>query len=205
MIVASDPFLQFIANTFAVEGGYSDTPEDPGNWTGGATGSGILGGTMRGISSASYTHMLQRVPAALHEGMPDAVRDLSEAQCVTLYKYAYWEPACCGHLPAALAVLVADAAVNQGVSGAVHCLQEALSFAPSGSHTSDGRVCDGDIGPATLAAIQAAAQEDLAGLCIEFTYRRLIRYLSASLWTVDGHGWSRRLFRLLLVSGNYLT
>ena len=36
------------------EGGYTNNPNDPGNWTGGKVNSGTLRGTKYGISAASY-------------------------------------------------------------------------------------------------------------------------------------------------------
>jgi lysozyme family protein len=40
-----------------VEKGLSNDPNDPGNWTGGRVGAGILKGTKYGISAATYPHI----------------------------------------------------------------------------------------------------------------------------------------------------
>lgn len=198
MIVASDPFDQFIADTFAVEGAFSDDPQDPGNWTGAAIGSGILGGTRNGIASSSYALSLRLIPDTMRDNFPVTVKDLTDGECRTIYQYAYWLRAGCDKLPPALAIVMGDGAVNQGIGGAVQCLQEALSIP-----------VDGDIGPQTLAAVTTAwnhggPNAGAAELCAEFIYRRLVRYMSGGEWTKYGHGWSRRLLQVSLVSGNYL-
>ena len=38
----------------ASEGGFTDNPADPGNWTSGRVGSGICRGTKFGISAAAH-------------------------------------------------------------------------------------------------------------------------------------------------------
>jgi lysozyme family protein len=42
---------------FAGEGGYTKNAKDPGNWTGGKVGKGILKGTKYGIAAASFPNL----------------------------------------------------------------------------------------------------------------------------------------------------
>ena len=89
-------------------------------------------------------------------------------------------------LPPPLALLVFDAAVNNGVGRAAVWLQLAAGAAP-----------DGQLGPRTLAAVaaQAAAWPDLAA---EFHAQRMNYMAGLPTWRTFGLGWARRLARLPL-------
>ena len=150
------------------EGGFTQDPRDPGNWTGGGTGQGVLRGTNWGISAASY-------PAL-------AIAQLTEDNAQAIYRRDYWDRVSGDRLPPPLALLVFDAAVNAGVGRAARWLQGAVGVA-----------ADGAIGPATLAAVQAARGVDL---CAEFGARRLLFMAGLPTWRTFGPGWSRRLSRL---------
>ena len=150
------------------EGGYSAEHADPGNWTGGAVGRGDLRGTRFGISAAAY-------PA-----LDIANLTLDAAQAI--YRRDYWDRVRAGEMPPPLALLVFDAAVNNGPAQAARWLQQAAGVA-----------VDGRIGPATLAAV-AAAQG--AALCAEFQAQRLTFMASLPTWRVFGPGWARRLCAL---------
>ena len=52
-----DNFERCFAFTLGAEGGYSNNPADPGNWTGGAVGNGELRGTNFGISASAYPQL----------------------------------------------------------------------------------------------------------------------------------------------------
>jgi lysozyme family protein len=135
------------------EGGYVDNPADPG------------GETKFGISRRAY---------------PDLdIRSLTEAQARGIYYRDYWLPCRCDAMPVALAILVFDAAVNNGVGRAVRWLQTAL-----------GVTSDGVIGEQTLAALARADVEQT----IQLFHGQRIHYM-ASLqgWGTFGLGWSRRL------------
>ena len=152
------------------EGGFTDDPRDPGNWTGGATGQGALRGTRWGISAASYPTL-------------DIARlTLEDARAI--YRRDYWDRVSGDHLPPPLALLVFDAAVNNGVGRAVRWLQGAL-----------GTASDGAVGPVTLAAVEAQAGRG-APLCAEFQARRLSFMAGLPTWRLFGTGWSRRLCAL---------
>lgn len=70
-----------------------------------------------------------------------------------VYYKRYWMQAHCNELPARLAVLHFDGAVNSGVGRAAKFLQRAV-----------GAVADGAIGPATIALVQ---QKDEIEMCHE--------------------------------------
>jgi lysozyme family protein len=166
------PFEHAFAFVVGHEGGFDETRADPGNWTGGAVGSGELKGTKFGISAAAY-------PA-----LEIANLTLTDAQAI--YKRDYWDRASADRLPPPLALLVFDAAVNNGVGRAARWLQGAV-----------GVRADGQIGPATLAALNAAvAKSGGAALCAEFMAQRLAFMAALPTWRVFGLGWARRLCAL---------
>ena len=168
------------------EGGFDANREDPGNWTGGSVGSGELQGTNWGIASSAFADELRALTLELRTTMPSQVRDLTVDQACAIYRAAYWERISADSLPSALALLVFDAAVNNGVGRAVLWLQGAV-----------GAQMDGQMGPATLAAVIAfAARSGGAELCSEFQAQRLAFMASLPTWRVFGLGWARRLCAL---------
>ena len=165
-----DAFDQAFGLVISAEGGYSANQADPGNWTGGRCGMGECRGTNWGISAAAYPQL--------------DIHALTEAQAREVYRRDYWDRAGCGQLPPPLALLVFDAAVNNGVGRATRWLQAALGVAQ-----------DGAVGPATLAAAQAQAGQG-AALCAEFQARRLAFMAGLPTWRAFGAGWARRLCAL---------
>jgi lysozyme family protein len=155
------------------EGGFSDKPADPGNWTGGAVGVGVCRGTKFGVSAAAYP------------GLDIANLTLDEAK--TIYRRDYWDKIAGDRLPAALALLAFDAAINNGTGRSVRWLQRAAQVAQ-----------DGVIGPKTLDAIgQIAGRPDgIIELCTEFLAQRLVFMTALPTWKTFGLGWARRLCRL---------
>jgi len=92
-----DRCLKFVLQ---YEGGFSDDPKDPGNWTGGHPGKGILKGTKYGIAANTFPNL--------------DIRNLTIQQAGDIYKRRYWTPNGCDDLPPALALVVFDSAVNSG-------------------------------------------------------------------------------------------
>jgi len=138
------------------EGGYSNNSSDPG------------GETMYGISKRSY---------------PDIViSTLTLDQAKAIYERDYWNKAGCDLCDPGLALVLFDAAVNNGVGQAVRWLQAAV-----------GATADGAIGPATKAAIaNADPQEALVAM-----HAARIHFMAGlSTWSTFGRGWSRRLAHL---------
>ena len=135
------------------EGGYSRDSDDPG------------GETNWGISKRAY-------PAL-------DIAELTREEAVELYRADYWRAARCDDLPGQVALLVFDAAVNQGLGAAVTMLQDELGVAT-----------DGVLGPLTLAAATSRNHDDLAlGYCA----RRAMRYATTKNLDRYGRGWYRGL------------
>lgn len=164
MSAFDDAFALVIAN----EGGFGDDPADSGNWTGGVVGAGVCRGTKWGISAAAYPTL--------------DIRNLTEQDAREIYLQRYWVPISGDQMARGLALLVFDAAVNNGVSRAVVLLQLAVGSEP-----------DGLLGPQTLARVALA---DPNAVCPEFQARRLLFMVGLASWRIFGLGWARRLCRL---------
>ena len=162
-----DAFEQAFKIVVGHEGGYTANQADPGNWTGGRCGAGRCLGTNWGISAVAYP------------GLDIAALTLEQAQ--DIYRRDYWDRLQCGKLPATLALLVFDAAVNNGVGRAARWLQAAVKVTP-----------DGVIGSGTLAAVEAQAGNGFK-ICAEFQANRLIFMAGLATWKTFGNGWARRL------------
>ncbi len=166
------PFEQAFAIVVGHEGGFDRNREDPGNWTGGAVGAGELVGTRFGVSAAAY-------PAL-------DIPNLTLAGAQAIYRRDYWDRVRGDALPPRLALLVFDAAVNNGVGRAVRWLQAAV-----------GVGADGVPGPATFAAVAAGlGSPGEAALCGEFQARRMDFMACLPTWRSFGLGWARRLCAL---------
>lgn len=159
-----EAFLAVIRN----EGGFTNDPADPGNWTGGAVRLGSCLGTKWSISAAAYPTL--------------DIGNLTEEDARTIYLQRYWAAISADRLPPPLALLMFDAAVNLGVSRAVRLLQSAV-----------GTEQDGLLGPETLARVQTM---EPTPICIEFQARRLLFMVGLPTWKTFGAGWARRLCRL---------
>jgi lysozyme family protein len=159
------PYEVAFADVIGVEGGYTDDPHDPGNWTGGVVGKGTCRGTKYGISAAAYPTL--------------DIQAITLAQAQAIYRHDYWDKLLAGSLPVAAARLAFDAAVNQGLPTTIRLLQAAA-----------GAEQDGVLGPVTLAALQAMPP---ASLFIEFEARRALRYAQSASLGIYGLGWYRRL------------
>ncbi len=165
-----DGIFDFVVGS---EGGFTDNPADPGNWTGGRIGAGECHGTKFGISAGAY---------------PDLdIANLTLDEAKALYQRDYWDRIDGDRLPASIALLVFDAAINSGTGRAMRWLQQAASVDQ-----------DGTIGPVTLAAIGTivARPDGGAELCAELLAQRLTFMTSLPTWKSFGLGWARRLFRL---------
>jgi glycosyl hydrolase family 108/predicted peptidoglycan binding protein len=125
-----DACMPFI---FKAEGGYSDTPGDPG----GPTNFGITLATLKAYESN------QNLTA-------DDVKKLTPAIAKEIYRANYWNRMQCGALPAGLDLEVFDFGVNAGPGEAVKMLQKIV-----------GVTADGSIGPITLAALGQLKPRDL--------------------------------------------
>jgi lysozyme family protein len=163
-----------IAFVLKEEGGLVDDPADPG----GRTNFGI---TQKYLAAAQLSHTDMNLPATVDE--------LTSEQAAELYRRDEWFTIHGDALPAPLALLVMDCAVNSGPKRAIEMLQEAL----------DGVSVDGVMGPHTLSAAGASP-----GIVDEYAARHAAFY--AGLEVREGKfelGWMRRLMRAhRLAAGN---
>lgn len=167
-----DNFTRAFLIVVGIEAGFSDDPDDPGNWTGGAKGVGVLKGTKYGISAKSYPNL------DIANLTPDAAQ--------ALYRRDYWGACSCEQMPWPLALLVFDCSVNHGQGTARVMLQQAL-----------GVVVDGKVGPQTIAACNASTTWHAARLMT----LRAKRYITLPGYVHDGDGWFNRLFTICLKQG----
>jgi Putative secretion activating protein len=138
-------FDLYLPQLLKFEGGYVDDPADPG------------GATNRGITLATFQRYAQ--PVLGEAPTLDALRALTVEQAAVLYKQAYWDRLDGDQIATqALAEILFDFYVDAGTE-AVLLLQRVLQ--QSGA-TDVGM--DGEMGPVTLAALQAADQAQVYAL-----------------------------------------
>jgi lysozyme family protein len=175
----SNSFTNAFNAVVGVEGGYTNSSSDPGNWTGGVVGVGTLKGTKYGISASSYPNL-------------DIV-NLTIDQAETIYYSDYWTPIKGDLLNPSLALIVFDGAVNQGIQTSIKSLQKAI-----------GITVDGSLGPITLQAIQNfITQNSINIICALTLSERIMSYVSDSNWVTYGLGWSKRLFVIAFQAEKY--
>jgi len=103
------------------EGKLSIDSKDPGNWTGGKVGKGIMKGSKYGISAASY---------------PDLdIKNLTLQDAKDIYYRDYWIDG----VPDEIAFDLFDTSINSGKTKAIKLLQQTV-----------GTEIDGKLGPLTL-------------------------------------------------------
>jgi len=150
-----------IALVLKHEGGYVNNPKDPG------------GATNLGVTKKVWEEWVGK-PVSLDEMKALTVKDVTP-----LYKAQYWDRVRGDDLPAGVDYAVMDVAVNSGVVRAAKFLQAAL-----------GLTADGIIGPATLAAAEAANPRQLV---TEICDKRLAFMQALPIWSTFGKGWQRRV------------
>lgn len=144
------------------EGGFSDNPSDPGNWTGGRPGRGELRGTKFGIASNTYPHL--------------DIRSLTLAEAKAIYREDFWDVLL--HAHPAIKFQMFDTAVNHGRGNAIRMLQRAIGVA-----------ADGRWGPVSQSALDARDHNDVLML---FLSERLSFWASLKTFDTFGRGWTRR-------------
>ena len=161
-------FDRALDHVLEMEGGFTDDPHDPG------------GPTNFGITLAVFAAWRKVTLTAANRA--SLVRDLKAIDRLTvqeIYRRRYWDTARCPELPAALALMHFDAAVNHGVGNAARFLQEAV-----------GAEIDGEIGPETRAAVGKAS---LAAALESYAAIRKRRYRTLPHFWRFGRGWLRRV------------
>jgi len=147
------------------EGGYTDDPNDRGNWDTGVIGEGNLKGTKYGISAMSYPHL--------------DIANLTLGDAKAIYRNDYWHPLSCEYLSYPKALVMFDCAVNQG-------RRRAAKFAQAAS----GAVVDGIIGSHSINAIQSIDDDVFIDKFLEL---REDHYRHLSTFNRYGKGWLNRL------------
>lgn len=168
-------FETALAHVLEMEGGYANDPFDPG------------GPTNKGITLAVYAKFKGvRISQGNRERLISELRRISDDDLRAIYHGKYWRPAKCSQLPAALALMHFDTAVNHGVTGAARILQEAVGVA-----------IDGEIGPQTLAGTKRMSVLQILAI---YARVREGKYRGMKHFWRFGRGWLNRLGKTLEAS-----
>lgn len=160
-------FDRALAHVLEMEGGFTEDPHDPG----GPTNLGITLGVFAAWRKVPLT-------PANRAKLTSDLKAIDRATVREIYRSRYWVAASCDELPAPLAFMHFDAAVNHGVGNAMRFLQEAV-----------GAGVDGEIGPETRAAIAAA---EIGRALDTYAAIRKRRYRALPHFWRFGRGWLRR-------------
>jgi len=151
--------------TLKHEGKYTNNPKDPGNWTGGKVGVGVLKGTNMGVAAHSFPHL--------------DIKNLKEADVIPIYRDKYWSKVSGEALPYGIDLAVFDYGVNSGPPRGVKALQAEL-----------GEKVDGKAGVDTInAAARSNVKKTIQGICA----RRMSFLRGLTTWNTFKGGWSRRV------------
>lgn len=156
-------FPKCLAAVLLYEGGFSNSPHDPG------------GTTMRGVT--------QRVYDAYRSSKGSnrqSVQYITPAEVSEIYQKQYFDAIQGDALPSGLDECVFDEAVNSGPVRAIKDLQTAL-----------GVKSDGQLGMVTLGAVQAI--NDRASLINRYCDNRLSFLHRLRTWQFFRKGWSNRI------------
>lgn len=158
-------FKACLAEILHHEGGFVNHPKDPG------------GMTNLGVTKATYENWIgHRVNEAI-------MRKLTPQLVAPLYKAKFWDVLRCSSLPVGLDLCVFDFGVNAGVSRSAKLLQMIV-----------GVEADGVVGPATIKAVKAKADElGVDGLIQHFQDARRAFYRKLKTFPTFGKGWLRRV------------
>ena len=162
----SAAFNKAFENVIGVEGGFSDDPKDPGNWTGGKEGIGKLNGTKYGVSAAAYPSL--------------EIKTISLDDAKAVYHRDYWQVINGDDFSFPVSNTLFDCAVNSGCASAAKLFQKALEMSS-----------DGKIRKQTIAAAQSKDQTELL---IDFLTARAVFYARLAKFELYGKGWMKRLF-----------
>lgn len=162
-------FKTIFRRVIGSEGGFTDNPKDPGNWTGGKVGKGELKGTKFGLAAHSH---------------PDLdIKNITVEQAEHEY-YKWFLDGQLHLLPPVMQYQMFDARFNHGAKWANKLLQRAV-----------GAKDDGIIGPKTLAAVNGFDRHDLP---LRFVAYRVKFYTDLRHFDEFGRGWMRRIHECLM-------
>ena len=156
-------FDQAFDRLISHEGGFSDDPKDPGNWTGGRVNVGQLKGTKFGIAANTYGHL--------------DIKNLTLEEAKAIYLNDFWG-AIGERTHPAVKFQFFDAIVNHGAGNAWRILQRAARVAD-----------DGQWGKVSQAALDAMDPNDalLRFLGMRFRFWALLKKFDEY-----GRGWTTR-------------
>lgn len=161
-------FAAALAHVLEMEGGFTDDPHDPG------------GPTNKGITLETYAAWRGTpLDADNRARLVAELKAIADDEVARIYRERYWRPSQAGQLPAALAVMHFDAAVNHGVGGAKRMLQQALEV-----------TVDGEIGPETLEAANSGSPAETVSA---YAGIRRARYRGLPHFWRFGRGWLARV------------
>lgn len=152
-------------NILKYEGGYTNDPNDRGNWTSGTVGKGQCKGTKYGISAMAYPNL--------------DIKNLSEEQAKEIYYKDYWVKIGLEQLNPKLALQVFDAAIQHGASTAIKLLQRLLGIKDTG-------VINNEL-------TEAIKFENQETLIFRYIAKRLEYYTSIKTFSLYGKGWVNRM------------
>lgn len=160
-----DPFDAAQAFVLVAEGGFVNNPKDPG------------GMTNLGVTKRAWEKWVG------HPVTEADMRALTPAMVKPFYKATYWRPINGDKLPPAIALLVYQAAVNEGVKRAAEFLQSEV-----------GANADGDIGSLTCVAVRnKVAAVGVAALVKIYCDAQRAYYRSLPTFPTFGTGWLARV------------
>jgi uncharacterized protein (TIGR02594 family) len=164
----STVFDRALEHVLAMEGGFTDDEHDPG----GPTNFGITLGVFAAWRKVALT-------AANRKSLIRDLKTITPETVREIYRRRYWDIAHCAELPPPVALMHFDAAVNHGAGNAIRFLQEAV-----------GAEVDGEIGPATRAAV---AKAPIIQTLETYAAIRARRYRALPHFWRFGRGWLRRV------------
>ena len=159
--MSANNFPECFALVLKNEGGYVDNPADPG------------GATNLGCTKAVWEAFVG------HEVSEADIKALTPNDVMPLYRKRYWDAVRGDDLPDGVDYAVFDFALNSGTGRAVKILQKVL-----------GTAQDGQIGPETLALVNAANPRTVASQVCD---ARLAFLQGLATWNDFGRGWKSRV------------
>lgn len=176
---ADETFAAAMRFVLRFEGGFVDHPADPG------------GATQHGIS-LRFARAKGRLLDIDRDGDVDAadIRLITPERAAEIYRRDFWRPIRGDDLPAAVAVVAFDAAINCGPAQSARWLQAAC-----------GAVQDSVVGPRTVAAARGLPP---GGIVAEMLARRIAFSAGLPTFVTFGLGWARRIAHLAMLSAELL-
>lgn len=165
-------FLKSFDRVFKHEGGFTNDPNDRGNWTSGKVGIGKLNGTKFGISAMAYPNL--------------DIRNLTLADAKEIYYKDWWIKLGMDRFCEAMRFQMFDAAINHGMRNATKIFQRTVNVKD-----------DGIIGSNTM---RAAGKSDMNDKLLRFNGFRLKFYTSIKTFDRYGKGWVNRVANNLILA-----